>query len=220
MKKQVRDVIVTAILRYIKQEFPTNAKSWRQATDEITSIGSELLSNVVEFRGRKFAEGMLEKAAEKTKNPAERNKKWHKIIKFCLNYVRDNELRFIVNRHGHWFLNSKDKELISGEFPSKLFENQQLDTLMPANLKEKELEFMSNKAHQFELECGIILENLVDPRVPEMQISLKYWVNNSLNFDTFIQKLGEYVSLMDGELTQNDIDKLKTHVNKWLAKHK
>ncbi len=82
-------------------------------------------------------------------------------------------------------------------------------------IPKKKLKFMTNKSLQFVTDKGLIFENLIKPENPEMKISLLYWVNDSINFDDFIDKISNYCSEMGSLLTNNDVNGLKTHIEKY-----
>lgn len=196
--KKTQKELVSKLLKYIKTEFPMNAKSWNQSTDEITTIGYWIAEELEYDRYDKIF-------TETSNTPALRNRKWYDFISKNVTKLTPHALEQLAMRFGRWF-----------DFgDSKLYENSQFQE-QESKFPAKNLKFLTNKTNQFEIESGVIFENLVDPKIADMQISLKYHVNNSSSFETFIASINEFLGKQNLYLTSIDIEKLKIHVEKYV----
>jgi len=191
-KKQIK-VMKNKLLDYIKKEFPKNAKSWNQATDELPTIGYWIAE---ELQYNKYDKVLT----EISKSPAMHNRKWYDFVSKNFDKLDEYALTRLAERFGHWF----------GVRDVKLFESQD-----NGNFPVKNLSFMVNRTKQFITETGVIFENLIDAKNGDMQISLLYHLNNSNSFEGFIDSINSFLNKQDIELTDNDKVKLESHVNKY-----
>lgn len=218
IKNKLAKLIISSVLGYIKREFPENARSWRQATDELPTIGNFVYQDVAEFQKTKINKNDYELIKQKSENPAEHNSKWHKIIKKYIKNLNYDSLIKLSELYGDWFLDEKTKNEINKYLGKKLFENNKFEANDEKIENVKELDYLSNKSLQFITENGYIFENLVSPKNEDMKISLKYYVLNSSGFDEFIMKINEFLAIFNQELSNSDVEKLKIHVEKYKQK--
>lgn len=171
------------------QDFPNNAISWIDATQEVSTIAiwiSEELN--------------IKIPTTLVSTPAEYNTKFKS---------------FIIENFDK--LNSVSIEQFDKDFNHWIHKNLN-ESNNPAEDDEKEIkELALSKTKKFNLDCGIYFETINSGKI-DNKISLKWHVKNTFSLEEFIESVKSVISVADFELTSSDISRLTSHYNKYSSK--
>lgn len=217
MKHKIKKIIVNELKKYIKREFPNDARGWKQATDELPAIGLFLYEEYKDFRGS--VKEVEDEIRQTSRTPAEHNTKWSRIVNKFIKRVNDDSLMRLYRTYGHWFIDQNKQKVI---WESADLEFQQLNESAPVvtqkveKIDEDLVYFMLNPTNQFKFDCGLIFENLVKPKAAHTKHSIMYHINNSANLDECFQSINDALAVAGGEMTNDDKERLEIHINKHL----
>lgn len=110
--------------------------------------------------------------------------------------------------------NDDVKALFNTDEFKNLNESQQLqikDEINDSNIKK----VLDDKKYQFEFESGNYMEAINSNKLSDIPFSLKYHKNNTKNLDEFILSVKKFIENSNGTLTEEDINRLGKHYNKY-----
>jgi hypothetical protein len=175
-------------LKEFLANFPDNAKTWSDATGELT----ELHRYLAEECGEQF------KAAPNPRQDPAVNNKFHKplILKY-FKRLDSVKRKMFFEKYGQWFT-------------SPLFES---DTSMD-NKQEKAVEkVLDIKSKQFQFDDGAVMGNMLSD--VDTQFGLLWHDAKTQNFNDFIASVTEFLSSAKQKPTAGDIGRLKAHYEKY-----
>lgn len=213
-REKIEDVIIKSLKKWMVEGFPKDARGWKQASGEIATIGLYLYDEYRDFKG-------VEKSIEKdvlavSTDPAKHNKKWHKIIDLLIKKSESSTLERLYKMYGHWFADKNQQKIINdlSDNMLRLNESQNFDESGPK--EDRNIDFMTNPTYQFKFDCGVIFENLVDPKEPNSPFSINYYVRTSKSLEDCFNNIDAKLAIGEGKMTQSDKDRLEVHINKYL----
>lgn len=163
------------------EKFPEDAKSWKQATDELPTIAKYLIE-----------ENESDIVLESYKTPSARNKGLRKIILTEFKKLdKQQKIRF-ENQFKHWFT----------QF-SNLFESE--------NMQDKKIEkILDSKSKQFTFDCGLFMGSLISD-LDGLIFSMRTHDEKTSNFEEFVASINSFLSTSKESLTATDISRLEAH---------
>lgn len=172
--------------------FPDNAISWIDATQELTTLALAIAEEL-----------NISPPNDKVFTPAENNMKWKSFIINNILKLSKYQEDTILRDFSHWFFNS-------------VFESENLlEELNPTDKNTKALkDLVLTKNSQFKLDCDMFFATINNSKL-DNRLSLKWHVKNTLSAEEFIESVRKVVSITDNNLTQNDIERLNAHYNKY-----
>lgn len=183
---------VKEALSVFLQDFPNNAISWIDATQEVSTIAKWISEEL-----------NIKIPTDLISTPAAYNTKFKTFIFKHFDKLNEVQLQFFERDFKHWLY--KD-----------LFESVDIVPSEDTSLKPiKDLTL--SKTKKFELDNGLYFETINSGKI-DNKISLKWHVNNTFNVDEFIESVNAVVAVTEQELSENDIARLVAHYNKYSLK--
>lgn len=196
---------------YLDRQFPDNAKSWRQATDEIVDIANYVYEEVKQTVSESVAEKIADTVRSKT--PSERNMRHKARIKEGVKNLSKIGIDALLNYFAEWIM--KDK---------KLFESQQFQDITPdieigIDSNDDIKEVMTNKQYQFVFDSGVFMANIHSNI--KNKFGLIWHLENTNSLDSFIDSVGNFmITTTKNEPTSGDVERLKAVYEKYIKSHK
>ena len=186
------------VLNWLDVNFPSEAKTWKQATMEIVDMGDYLHEHISEHYSKKVAEPL--KDSSKSKTPSEWNIKHKNRIKIGLEIISNFEFNNFKSEFSEWL--SKNNNI-------KLNESQEI-FIQDEDLIE---DILIYKKNQFNFEGGLFMGTINSGL--NTKFGLLWHAKNSIEINSFIESVKNFIEKSDTKLSQFDIDKLTSHYNKY-----
>lgn len=170
--------------------FPDDAISWIDATCEVSTIAKTISEEL-----------NIPLPTNVVTTPGESNIKWKTFIMENIDKLNQYQKESFLQEYNDWF-------------NAPLFESIVSDD--DKTIKELK-ELTISKTQKFILDCDLYFKTINSGKLNN-KLSLKWHVDNTLNVDEFIESVRNVVNVTEQDLTQNDIDRLVAHYEKYSIK--
>ena len=178
------------IVSQFLSNFPDDAVSWIDATCEVSTIAKTISEELD-----------IPLPTNVVTTPGESNIKWKTFIMENIDKLNQHQKETFLEEYNVWF-------------NTPLFESITSDD--DKTIKELK-ELTISKTQKFILDCDIYFKTINSGKL-DNKLSLKWHVDNTLNVDEFIESVRNVVNVAEQDLTQNDIDRLVAHYEKYSIK--
>lgn len=185
------------LISWLNSTFPDNAKNWKNATMEIVDCANWIYNEVNEIRGEKTS--VILKDTTKSKTPSEWNIKHKSRIQIGFDLLSDYQQKEFFKTFGHWI--SKDIQLNESQ-EIKIEDESEIEDVLKL------------KKNQFQFNCGLYMGTIKSGL--NNNFGLLWHVQNTIDEESFLNSVTSFIELSNNSLTQNDIERLNAHYNKYV----